>query len=341
VSSEALIGNSLTPVEKLGLIKALMSKNVTITRDIVSEVLLQILGNRSASSNIRQLVSSEALIGNSLTDKIIEGAKAQYGKKYSEMVCNQLVEAALKYAGFTPPTTGVVTKHFNHPKMHLVLNDPVNGISSTDKNLLPGMIMFSHPFTQMEADQLNRQKGGNRKAGDPGHMGIYAGNGLWWNATSSKNTVDYSSGKGIRVTDSNKGFGVALTKPTSKGMYKLYAAGYYDGMFDSSITSGLSKATSNIPYDSISSENSIGNILESAKNAVSTAMSIVVASSNTETRQAVQQYVQQAMSLLNGKNTSEVISSLSIIVKYLRDIASSPSNKKSIPALSRPVSSPY
>jgi hypothetical protein len=286
-------------------------------------------------------VSSEALIGNSLTDKIIEGAKAQYGKKYSEMVCNQLVEAALKYAGFTPPTTGVVTKHFNHPKMHLVLNDPVNGISSTDKNLLPGMIMFSHPFTQMEADQLNRQKGGNRKAGDPGHMGIYAGNGLWWNATSSKNTVDYSSGKGIRVTDSNKGFGVALTKPTSKGMYKLYAAGYYDGMFDSSITSGLSKATSNIPYDSISSENSIGNILESAKNAVSTAMSIVVASSNTETRQAVQQYVQQAMSLLNGKNTSEVISSLSIIVKYLRDIASSPSNKKSIPALSRPVSSPY
>lgn len=192
---------------------------------------------------IKPTESVDLADGSVVAANMITGAREQMGKKYAEMVCNQMVEAAMKWAGLTPPTTGPVFKHFNHPNMHLILNDPEHGISPNDPKLRPGMILFSHPFTQAEADDLNRTKGKGRKAGDPGHMGIYAGKGLWWNSTSSKNTVDYSSGTGVRVTDSNKGFGVALTKPFTTGTYKLYAAGYYDGMYDAADTQGLSETS--------------------------------------------------------------------------------------------------
>lgn len=344
--------SNLTTSEKLLLLKSLINKKGNLSGNDIITALAGITKSTDTSTVLEQ---------SEFTDKVLEGARRQYGKKYSEIVCNQLVEAALKYAGFKTPTTGVVTKHFNNPKMHLVLNDPENGISPNNPALVPGMIMFSHPFTQAEADQLNSQKGGHRKAGDPGHMGIYAGNGLWWNSTSSKNTIDFSSGKGVRVTDSNKGFGVALTKPLSTGKYKLYAAGYYEGMFDNSIVKGLPSASPSVsapslkdswsgtkpkvqdeaPLNDINNGSSLDAILESAKSAVSTAMSVIIATSNTETRQAVKDYVQQAMSLLNGKNTSEVISSLTVIVKYLKDIASSPANKRVIPSPSKPISSPF
>ena len=344
--------SNLTTSEKLLLLKSLINKKGNLTGDDIMTALAGITKSTHTSTVLEQ---------SEFTDKVLEGARRQYGKKYSEIVCNQLVEAALKYAGFKTPTTGVVTKHFNNPKMHLVLNDPENGISPNNPALVPGMIMFSHPFTQSEADDLNSQKGGHRKAGDPGHMGIYAGNGLWWNSTSSKNTTDYSSGKGVKVTDSNKGFGVALTKPLSTGKYKLYAAGYYEGMFDNSLVKGLPSASPSVyapslkdsgysakqkvqdeaPLNDINNGSSLDAILESAKSAVSTAMSVIIATSNTETRQAVKDYVQQAMSLLNGKNTSEVISSLTVIVKYLKDIASSPANKRVIPSPSKPISSPF
>jgi hypothetical protein len=344
--------SNLTTSEKLLLLKSLINKKGNLSGDDIVNALAGITKSTGTSTVLEQ---------SEFTDKVLEGARRQYGKKYSEIVCNQLVEAALKYAGFKTPTTGVVTKHFNNPKMHLVLNDPENGISPNNPALVPGMIMFSHPFTQDEADQLNSQKGGHRKAGDPGHMGIYAGNGLWWNSTSSKNTIDFSSGKGVKVTDSNKGFGVALTKPLSTGKYKLYAAGYYEGMFDNSIVKGLPSASPSVsapslkdteigtkpkvqdeaPLNDINNGSSLDAILESAKSAVSTAMSVIIATSNTETRQAVKDYVQQAMSLLNGKNTSEVISSLTVIVKYLKDIASSPANKRVIPSPSKPISSPF
>ena len=145
--------NSLSSSEKINLLKILASSG-TITQDtLVSSI------NSLLKSEIINSTDNEAQVTqNVLSNKIIEGAAAQKGHSYAEMVCNQMVEAALKYAGFIPPTTGIVTKHFHHPKMKIVLNDPINGISPTNKALVPGMIMFSHPFTQAEADNLNRRK---------------------------------------------------------------------------------------------------------------------------------------------------------------------------------------
>lgn len=216
--------------EKLRLLKELLSSNKKLSTSLLSEYIYSAMDKGRSDKSVTQT---------DLSKKILEGAAAQKGHSYTEMVCNQMAEAALRYAGFKPPTTGVVYKHFNHPSMRIVLNDPINGISPTDTALVPGMIMFSHPFTQDEADSLNSSKGGKRKAGDPGHMGIYAGNGLWWNSTSSRNFVDYSTGDGVKSTAS----GVALTKPMVKGIYKLFAAGYYDGMFDG-ISVGSSSSAS-------------------------------------------------------------------------------------------------
>lgn len=318
----ASVLKSLSNDEKYTLIKSLIGSGGNLTKlDFIKALFSAVFG----SSSTKQTESAESLVSNELAQNIIAGAAAQKGHSYTEMVCNQLVEAALRYAGFQLPITGVVTKHFNHPSMHLVLNDPVHGISPNDPALLPGMILFSHPFTQAEADQLNRTKGGRRKAGDPGHMGIYAGNGLWWNSTSSKRFVDYSSGNGINSTAS----GVALTKPYTTGTYKLYAAGYYDGMFGTSETRGLPHATANKSFASdidsaisstgLLSDNEIRSIKKSAGN-----------------DPAMKQYIDQATKLLTSGNHGDIVAILVEIARYLKGIASAPANKSPLFSASRP-----
>lgn len=313
---------SLTADEKFSLIRSLLSAGGNLTKlDFIKILYSTIFGNSQSSS---QATSVGSLVQNNLTRAIIEGAAAQKGHSYTEMMCNQLVEAALKYAGFTPPTTGIVTRHFNNPKMRLVLNDPVNGISPNDPALLPGMILFSHPFTQAEADMLNRTKGGNRKAGDPGHMGIYAGDGLWWNSTSAKSFVDYSSGSGIKSTAA----GVALTKPYRRGTYKLYAAGYYEGMFSNDAVSGLPRASAGEGFGSTSGLLSQEDImsLESAAGSNSSIM---------------KQYIDQANKLVSGDNKGDIIAILMEIARYLKGIASAPSNKSNAIPVGRPLTPVY
>lgn len=304
-------------------------------------------------SDKKKVLEAVGLHDTDFSKRVLEGARAQYGKKYSEMVCNQLVEAALKYAGFKTPTTGIVSKHFNHQKMRLILNDPENGISPNDSKLIPGMILFSHPFTQEEVNQLNLSKGGNRRVGDPGHMGIYAGNGKWWNSTSSKNTIDFSSGKGIRVTDSDKGFGVALTSPSTKGKYKLFAAGFYDGMFYSS---GMSSVSSNKPFPS--GEASIeekaaavgmtpdeysrlySNMAESTdiiaegakakqetqldtlRNLSRNAMNTIIAQTSGQVKYEVSKSKANQRISSNDSHKDEIILAMKDVVRYLRDMAS-------------------
>lgn len=313
---------SLTADEKFSLIRSLLSAGGNLTKlDFIKILYSTIFGNSQSSS---QTTSIGNLVQNDLTRAIIEGAAAQKGHSYTEMMCNQLVETALKYAGFTPPTTGIVTRHFNNPKMHLVLNDPVNGISPNDPALLPGMILFSHPFTQAEADLLNRTKGGNRKAGDPGHMGIYAGDGLWWNSTSAKQFVDYSSGSGIKSTAA----GVALTKPYKRGTYKLYAAGYYEGMFSNDAVSGLPRASAREGLGATSGLLSQDDImsLESAAGSNSSIM---------------RQYIDQANKLVSSDNKGDIIAILMEIAKYLKGIAAAPSNKSSTIPVGRPLTPVY
>lgn len=353
--------SQLSNNEKFLLLKELLKSNKSFSTASLSNILYNILTNKdkfskqstttskisnstSSGTSNRELVSGD-VAQTDLTRKIIEGAAVQKGHTYSEMVCNQLVEAALRYAGFQLPTRGVVTKHFNNDKMRLVLNDPINGISPTDPALVPGMIMFSHPFTQEEADQLNAQKGGKRKAGDPGHMGIYAGNGLWWNSTSSKSTYDYSSGEKVKFTES----GVALTKPMTTGTYKLYAAGYYDGMFDSSVTGKLPTADKKSTVLERATEqtkqllNKVGsNSQPSVKQAGLLSTNEIMSILNEagiKNAPVMSSYIEQAKKLLaNGSDKENIITLLTEIARYLRSMSV---NKNTAVPVSRPPAAAY
>jgi cell wall-associated NlpC family hydrolase len=302
---------SPTYAEKLiGLMRQYDLYKYNVSSSGVKSGILNTIKN-SAGFKAVENVALQAGVSTIATN-MINGAKAQIGKKYSEMVCNQLVESAMKWAGLTPPTTGSVYRHFNHNKMHLILNDPNNGINPNDPKLKPGMILFSHPFTEAEALHYNNGKNGPRKAGDPGHMGIYAGNGLWWNSTSSKNTTDYSSGTGVNVTDSNKGFGVALTKPFTKGTYKLFAAGYYEGMYDAAEVKNLADAPSK-EYNG-QGESQIKLTKDELDRLLAEGISTAIASGDTS------KLIESAKLLLSAQSQSGAPNMSSEIVKYLKEI---------------------
>jgi len=334
----------LTSDEKLILVKSLLNNNDVIAA-LTSLFSDYKVSDATMAYSQKQAENIELAEGSVIAENMIIGASKQVGKKYAEMVCNQLVEEAMKWAGFTPPTTGPVFKHFNNPKMHLILNNPEKGIDPNDSRLKPGMIMFSHPFTKAEADELNRTKGKGRRAGDPGHMGIYAGNGLWWNSTSSKNTTDYSSGKGVKVTDSNKGFGVALTKPFTTGTYKLYAAGYYDGMFDAAAVKNLPETSpkelhdqTNTAFQNVSrdySTKSVGLFTDEE-------LTSIAAQAGINNSQVMADFIKQAETVLTGNNTGrnhdEIVSILVEIARYLRGAMQSRSQAVSV---SRPPAKMY
>ena len=72
------------------------------------------------------------------------------------------------------------------------------------------------------------------------------------------------------------------------------------------------------------------------------AVKAVKSSSSNETKQAAAQFSKTALSLLGNKSSSpEILAALNAVIKYLRDIASSPANKKVISSASRPVSTSY
>ena len=73
--------------------------------------------------------------------------------------------------------------------------------------------------------------------------------------------------------------------------------------------------------------------LEEQQRMVKEAMNAVIANTSGEVRKAAMQYAEQAMKLLDGKNTKEVIDSLGRIIQYLRSIATS--TKSPTPNVSR------
>lgn len=86
-----------------------------------------------------------------------------------------------------------------------------------------------------------------------------------------------------------------------------------------------------------STKSTLNNQLDEQKRMAKEAMDAVVANTSGEARKAAMQYAEQAMKLLDGKNSQEVIDSLGRIIHYLKSIATS--SKPPIPNVSRvPVS---
>lgn len=72
------------------------------------------------------------------------------------------------------------------------------------------------------------------------------------------------------------------------------------------------------------------------------AIADIAASSSLEAKRNAIEFSKSALSLLGNKRTSpEVLEALSTMIKYLRDIALSPANKKAITPVSRPVNASF
>lgn len=72
------------------------------------------------------------------------------------------------------------------------------------------------------------------------------------------------------------------------------------------------------------------------------AIADIAASSSLEAKRNALEFSKSALSLLGNKRTSpEVLEALSTMIKYLRDIALSPANKKAVTPVSRPVNASF
>ena len=173
----------------------------------------------------------------------------------------------------------------------------------TPETAPPGMVFFS----KKNKDAL------------PGHIGL-----VYYNHKilhSSGGSSNYTPGgflqgwqvpcRGVSVTDFNKSQHYEFGE--FPGLFEK-ANGEFAGDINSSFgpMAELSKTKSNLDTQ-----------LEEQQRMVKEAMNAVIANTSGEVRKAAMQYAEQAMKLLDGKNTKDVIDSLGRIIQYLRSIAAS------------------
>ena len=118
-----------------------------------------------------------------------------------------------------------------------------------------------------------------------------------------------------------------------------YEFGEFPGLFEKANDEFAGDINSSFgPMAEIShTKSTLNNQLDEQKRMAKEAMDAVVANTSGEARKAAMQYAEQAMKLLDGKNSQEVIDSLGRIIHYLKSIAAS--SKPPIPNVGRvPVS---
>lgn len=280
--------------------------------------------------------SGRELIRGTYAERALAAGVSQLGKPYIlrslgniGYVCNELTDYAMRKSGFD-------MKDFRIYSVGQTFSNLVNGRTGTIKRgarkgqkkefpefrlrpdltpetAPPGMIFFS----KKNKDAL------------PGHIGLvyYNHKILHSSGGSSNYTPDgFLQGwqipcRGVSVTDFNKSQHYEFGE--FPGLFEK-ANGEFAGDINSSFgpMAELSKTKSNLDTQ-----------LEEQQRMVKEAMNAVIANTSGEVRKAAMQYAEQAMKLLDGKNTKDVIDSLGRIIQYLRSIAAS--TKSPTPNVSR------
>ena len=284
--------------------------------------------------------SGRELIRGTYAERALAAGVSQLGKHYIlkslgniGYVCNELTDYAMRKSGFD-------MKDFRIYSVRQTFSNLVNGRTGTIKSgarkgqkkefpefrlrpdlttetAPPGMVFFS----KKNKDAL------------PGHIGlVYYNHKILHSSGGSSNYTDggFLQGwqtpcRGVSVTDFNKS--------------QHYEFGEFPGLFE--------KANGEFPGDINSSfgpmaeisntKSTLNNQLDEQRRMAKEAMDAVVANTSGEAKKAAMQYAEQAMKLLDGKNSQEVIDSLGRIIHYLKSIATS--SKPPIPNVSRvPVS---
>ena len=281
-------------------------------------------------------MSGRDLIRGTYAERALAAGVSQLGKPYIlrslgniGYVCNELTDYAMRKSGFD-------MKDFRIYSVRQTFSNLVKGRTGTIKSgarkgqkkefpefrlrpdltpetAPPGMVFFS----KKNKDAL------------PGHIGL-----VYYNHKilhSSGGSSNYTPGgflqgwqvpcRGVSVTDFNKSQHYEFGE--FPGLFEK-ANGEFAGDINSSFgpMAELSKTKSNLDTQ-----------LEEQQRMVKDAMNAVIASTSGEVRKAAMQYAEQAMKLLDGKNTKEVIDSLGRIIQYLRSIATS--TKSPTPNVSR------
>lgn len=280
--------------------------------------------------------SGRELIRGTYAERALAAGVSQLGKPYIlrslgniGYVCNELTDYAMRKSGFD-------MKDFRIYSVGQTFSNLVNGRTGTIKRgarkgqkkefpefrlrpdltpetAPPGMVFFS----KKNKDAL------------PGHIGLvyYNHKILHSSGGSSNYTPDgFLQGwqipcRGVSVTDFNKSQHYEFGE--FPGLFEK-ANGEFAGDINSSFgpMAELSKTKSNLDTQ-----------LEEQQRMVKEAMNAVIANTSGEVRKAAMQYAEQAMKLLDDKNTKDVIDSLGRIIQYLRSIAAS--TKSPTPNVSR------
>lgn len=280
--------------------------------------------------------SGRELIRGTYAERALAAGVSQLGKPYIlrslgnlGYVCNELTDYAMRKSGFD-------MKDFRIYSVGQTFSNLVKGRTGTIKSgarkgqkkefpefrlrpdltpetAPPGMVFFS----KKNKDAL------------PGHIGL-----VYYNHKilhSSGGSSNYTPGgflqgwqvpcRGVSVTDFNKSQHYEFGE--FPGLFEK-ANGEFAGDINSSFgpMAELSKTKSNLDTQ-----------LEEQKRMAKEAMNAVIANTSGEVRKAAMQYAEQAMKLLDGKNTKDVIDSLGRIIQYLRSIAAS--TKSPTPNVSR------
>lgn len=281
-------------------------------------------------------MSGRDLIRGTYAERALAAGVSQLGKPYIlrslgniGYVCNELTDYAMRKSGFD-------MKDFRIYSVGQTFSNLVKGRTGTIKSgarkgqkkefpefrlrpdltpetAPPGMVFFS----KKNKDAL------------PGHIGL-----VYYNHKilhSSGGSSNYTPGgflqgwqvpcRGVSVTDFNKSQHYEFGE--FPGLFEK-ANGEFAGDINSSFgpMAELSKTKSNLDTQ-----------LEEQKRMAKDAMNAVIANTSGEVRKAAMQYAEQAMKLLDGKNTKDVIDSLGRIIQYLRSIAAS--TKSPTPNVSR------
>ena len=281
-------------------------------------------------------MSGRDLIRGTYAERALAAGVSQLGKPYIlrslgniGYVCNELTDYAMRKSGFD-------MKDFRIYSVGQTFSNLVKGRTGTIKSgarkgqkkefpefrlrpdltpetAPPGMVFFS----KKNKDAL------------PGHIGL-----VYYNHKilhSSGGSSNYTPGgflqgwqipcRGVSVTDFNKSQHYEFGE--FPGLFEK-ANGEFAGDINSSFgpMAELSKTKSNLDTQ-----------LEEQQRMAKEAMNAVIANTSGEVRKAAMQYAEQAMKLLDGKNTKEVIDSLGRIIQYLRSIATS--TKSPTPNVSR------
>ena len=284
--------------------------------------------------------SGRELIRGTYAERALAAGVSQLGKHYIlkslgniGYVCNELTDYAMRKSGFD-------MKDFRIYSVRQTFSNLVKGRTGTIKSgarkgqkkefpefrlrpdltpetAPPGMVFFS----KKNKDAL------------PGHIGlVYYNHKILHSSGGSSNYTDggFLEGwqipcRGVSVTDFNKS--------------QHYEFGEFPELFEKANGEFAGDINSSFgPMAEISNTKStLNNQLDEQKRMAKEAMDAVVANTSGEARKAAMQYAEQAMKLLDGKNSQEVIDSLGRIIHYLKSIATS--SKPPIPNVSRvPVS---